>query len=154
MRKNLLSLAAALACVAPAAHAYEAESYVSKCGFSMAIPAGHRAGVSESVGSDGLCRVDLTVEGVEFHAVTTKDQAVTLAETEKWVVRYTGVPAGHWSKFDEGARHIGYKVSHGGKTLWAAVERGSAFACIAFVRADSDEPVADLEQFYKSLSCK
>ena len=154
MTKTLLLGALGVA-AASSLQAYDSEKFTSaKCGFSMAVPAGHAGEVSESVGKDGLCKVDLAVEGVEFHGVTTPDTKVTLAEAEKWVVQYTGIPAAAWSKFDEGAKHIGYKASAGGKTVWAAAERGAGFTCIAFVRAASDEPVADLEQFYKSLSCK
>ena len=153
MTKTLLLAALAVAAV-PSADAYDAEKYTSKCGFTMAIPAGHAGEVTETTDKDGLCKVYLQVEGVEFHAVTTADVKVTLGETERWVVKYTGIPAGAWSKFDEGAKHIGYKASGGGKTVWAAAERGTSYACIAFVRANNDEPVADLEQFYRSLSCK
>lgn len=65
--------------------AYDAESFTSaKCGLSMAIPAGSRGQLTESMGSDGFCKIDLAHEGVELHAVTTKDTTVTLAELEKW----------------------------------------------------------------------
>ena len=154
MTKTFLLATLALAAT-PLAQAYDAEPFTSrKCGISMSIPAGTSDEVEESAGADGLCKVDLAVEGVEFHAVTTRDKAVTLAETEKWVTQYTGIPAAAWKRFDEGPTHIGYKASQGGKTVWAAVERGASLACVAFVRAPSGEPEADLEQFYKSLSCK
>jgi hypothetical protein len=156
MRKVLL-LAVVTACASawPSARAYDGENYVSpKCGLTMSIPAGHKAGVTEAMGADGLCKVDLSVEGTEFHGVTKKDTTVTLAETEKWVAQYTGIAADKWSKFDEGPTHIGYKASQGGKTVWAAAAKGAAFSCVAFVRAPADESQADLEQFYHGLACK
>jgi hypothetical protein len=94
------------------------------------------------------------VEGVEFHGATSKDTKVTLAETEKWVEKYTGIAAASWTKFDEGKDHIGYKATVGGKTVWAAVTKSAGHACIAYVRAPKDEPQGDLDEFYKSLSCK
>jgi hypothetical protein len=147
---------AALALTAsPAAFAYDAETYTSaKCGITMAIPAGTKAQVTEAMGADGLCKVDLAVEGVEFHGVSKKDTSVTLAEAETWVAKYTGIAADKWTKFDEAADHIGYKASAGGKNVWAAAAKGGTFSCVAFVRAPSAEPEADLDQFYKSLDCQ
>lgn len=154
MNKRCLSVVVGLVSISPVAHAYESEIYVSSmCGISMAIPAGHRASVSETMGADGFCKVDLNVEGVEFHGVTEKGTSVTLPEAQQWVVRYTGIASDKWYKFDEGKAHVGYKAAQGGKTVWAATTKGTAFSCMAYVGANTDESEADLKQFYDSLSC-
>lgn len=70
------------------------------------------------------------------------------------VVKYTGIGADRWSKFDEGTTHIGYKARTGSKIVWAAADKGASFTCIAFVRADPDESEAELHQFYQSADCK
>lgn len=121
------AIAALAAGVGSDVSAYDAESYTSaKCGVSMAIPAGSRGQLTESMGSDGFCKIDLAYEGVELHAVTTKDTTVTLAELEKWVVKYTGIGADKWSKFDEGTAHIGYKARTGSKIIWTRARASRA----------------------------
>lgn len=147
-------LAVALVAIAPNLAAYESEAYTSsKCGIKMAIPAGTRGQVTEAIGADGLCRVDLAVEGVEFHGVTTKDPKVTLAEAQGWTVTDSGIASSQWQQFDEGANHVGYRARVAGKNVWGAAARGTTHSCAAFVRASTSEPESDLEQFYQSLEC-
>ena len=126
--------------------------------FSMLMPAGTKFSTREYGGGWGGMTANF--EGVRFHGIAKLGRKESDADIEAYALRTIGIPAGAWTKVDQGTnqrgweRYYTFRANVGAKLIFGAYgvgPQGNYLVYLETTPTDFSENRADYDKWYVSV---
>lgn len=133
---------------------YQAKSY----GFSMLMPTGTKYQTREWGGGWG--GMSASYEGVRFYGIAKLGRKESDADIEAYALRTIGIPAGAWTKVDQGTnrrgweRYYTFRANVGARLVFGAYgvgPQGNYLVYLETTPADFSEHRAEYDKWYDSV---